>query len=208
MPTAIPEAPNFQAYLHRVEGRPVLRMLRSDWRALLGQEGQPVAIDVRQTPMARVASQGVVAIAEAHSSGVSRIEIYRTDSKDAPTPINMDSYLVLEDPVGRWDLLAIGNAASTEDNQNLRDYLRSYVFLVKEAPGVDHWLPALPDKVLSVVRRTPPEIYTRAHRVAAETPANRPKGMSAGSSLGSISSTGTSSIRTRTAPTATRSGRI
>jgi hypothetical protein len=109
--------------------------------------------------MARVASQAVVAIAEAHSSGVFRIEIYRTDSKDAPTPINMDSYLVLEDPVGRWDLLAIGNAASTEDNQNLRDYLRSYVFLVKEAPGVDHWLPALPDKVLSVVRRPPPEIH-------------------------------------------------
>jgi hypothetical protein len=68
-------------------------------------------------------------------------------------PINVDRYLVLEDTAGRWDLPAIGNAASTEDNQNLRDYLASYVFLVKEAPGPDHWLPALPEKVLSVVRR-------------------------------------------------------
>jgi len=61
--------------------------------------------------------------------------------------------IVLEDTASRWDLPAIGNAASTEDNQNLRDYLASYVFLVKEAPGPDHWLPALPEKVLSVVRR-------------------------------------------------------
>jgi hypothetical protein len=149
---SVPDAPNFQAYLHRVEGRPVVRMLRTDWQALLGQQGQPVLIDVRQTPLAKVAPQVVATIAETHSPGASRIEIYRFDPKDV-APINVDRYLVLEDTASRWDLPAIGNAASTEDNQNLRDYLASYVFLVKEAPGPDHWLPALPEKVLSVVRR-------------------------------------------------------
>jgi hypothetical protein len=82
---SLPDAPNFQAYLHRVESRPVLRMLRADWQVLLGQEGRPVAIDVTLTPMARVAPQAVAAIAEPHSPGTSRIEIYRLDPKDTLT---------------------------------------------------------------------------------------------------------------------------
>jgi hypothetical protein len=60
---------------------------------------------------------------------------------------------VLEDTPGRWDLQAIANAASTEKNQNLHDYLKLYVFLVKEDHGADHWLPVLPERVLSVVRK-------------------------------------------------------
>jgi hypothetical protein len=129
-------------------------MLRADWQALLGQGSRPVLIDVRQTPLAGVASQAVAATTEPHAPGVSRIEIYRFDPKDVATPINVDRYLVLEDTAGRWNLPAIANAASTEENQNLRDYLARYVFLVKEHHGADHWLPALPAKVLSVIRRT------------------------------------------------------
>jgi hypothetical protein len=44
-------------------------------------------------------------------------------------------------------------SASTEDNLNLRDYLKHYVFLVKEDPGPDHWLSAVPPTVLTITRR-------------------------------------------------------
>jgi hypothetical protein len=151
-----PEAPRFQAFLHRVEGgRPVLRMTRVAWEAIRGRDGLPVEIDVKQTPLGQVGAQVAAAIARPHASGISRIEVYRFDPKDAPTPYNLDRYLVLENIAGRWDLEAIGNSASTEDNQNLRDYLRRYVFLVKEDAGPDHWLPELPATVLSIIRRAP-----------------------------------------------------
>jgi hypothetical protein len=148
-----PEAPNFQAYLDRVEGRSVIRMARRDWESAMGRTGEPVALDVTQTPLGRVAPKVVAAVAEPHAPGISRIEIYRYDAKDAPTPINVDRFLVLEDPTVRWDVGTIVVSASTEDNFNLRDYLRHYVFLVKEDRGPDHWLPALPGKILSVIRR-------------------------------------------------------
>src|SRR5258708_555851 len=93
-----PEAPNFQAYLDRVEGRSVIRMARRDWESVMGRTGEPVALDVTQTPLGGVAPKVVAAVAEPHAPGISRIEIYRYDAKDAPTPINVDRFLVLEDP--------------------------------------------------------------------------------------------------------------
>jgi hypothetical protein len=119
----------------------------------MGRTGEPVALDVTQTPLGGVAPKVVAAVAEPHAPGISRIEIYRYDAKDAPTPINVDRFLVLEDPTGRWDVGTIVVSASTEDNFNLRDYLRHYVFLVKEDRGPDHWLQVIPDRVLSVIRR-------------------------------------------------------
>jgi hypothetical protein len=107
-------------------------MARRDWESVMGRTGEPVALDVTQTPLGGVAPKVVAAVAEPHAPGISRIEIYRYDAKDAPTPINVDRFLVLEDPTGRWDVGTIVVSASTEDNFNLRDYLRHYVFLVKE----------------------------------------------------------------------------
>ncbi len=148
-----PEAPNFQAFLSRVEGRSVLRWARTDWQAIMGRAGSPVAIDLNQTPLGRVACQAVAAIARPHVPGTSRIEIYRYDAKDQLTPINKDTYLVIEDASGWWDLATIVVSASTEDNTNLRDYLKHYVFLVKEDRGPDHWLSGLPPWVVSIIRR-------------------------------------------------------
>jgi hypothetical protein len=119
----------------------------------MGQAGRPVEINVKQTPLGRVAPQAVAAIVGPHVRGASRIEIYRYDVKDAATPINKDTYLVIEDTAGWWNLPAIVASASTEDNANLRAYLKNYVFLVKEAPGPDHWLSDLPASVLSIIRR-------------------------------------------------------
>jgi hypothetical protein len=99
-----------------------------------------------------VASKVAAAIAERYALG-SRIDIYRFDPKDGATPYNMDRYRVVENPRMLWNISAIANAASTEDNQNLGNFLQHYVFLVKEDSGSDHWLPALPDKVLSLIHR-------------------------------------------------------
>jgi len=150
---SLPEAPNFEAILNRVEGRSVLRWARRDWQAIMGEAGRPIAIDVKHTPLGRVAAQAVATIAGPHAPGASRIEIYRYDPKDAATPINKDTYLVIEDTIGWWDLATIVISASTEDNANLRDYLKLYVFLVKEDPGPDHWLSELPATVVSIIRR-------------------------------------------------------
>jgi len=119
----------------------------------MGGAGSPVEIDLNQTPLGGVASQAVAAVAGPYARGASRIEIYRFDPKDAPTPINKDTYLVIEDTAGHWDLATLVVSASTEDNLNLRDYLKHYVFLVKEDPGPDHWLSAVPPTVLTITRR-------------------------------------------------------
>ena len=54
-----------------------------------------------------------------------------------------------EDP----DLFALVNAASTSDNANLRGFLADYVFLVKEGPGSDHWLPEVPIEIRAVIAK-------------------------------------------------------
>ena len=45
------------------------------------------------------------------------------------------------------------NTASTEINATMVGFLADHVFMVKEAPGPDHWLAELPPEVFAVVRR-------------------------------------------------------
>lgn len=45
------------------------------------------------------------------------------------------------------------NTASTSDNANMRGFLAEHVFLVKEKPGPDHWLPDLPVEIVTVVTK-------------------------------------------------------
>ncbi len=149
---SVPEAPRFECFLQQVEGKSVFTMSRAHWENLLRHEGDPVLIDVRQTPLGNVARQALVAMAE--KEPIARIVIYRYDEKDAPTPYNVDRYSVFEDVEARWDLPYIVNAASTCDNENLRRYLQQNVFIVKEGPGDDHWLGSLPEPVLSMIRKT------------------------------------------------------
>jgi len=44
------------------------------------------------------------------------------------------------------------NAASTEDNSNMRGFLADYVFFKKDEVTEGHWLRALPAHVRAVLR--------------------------------------------------------
>jgi len=149
-----PKAPRFHFYFQRIEGRSVFVMRRTEWEELEGHKGQPVLIDIKQTPMSGVAREALVvaAVAERVSPAMARITICRYDQKDQPSPYNIDTYLVWKSLPGHLDYLDMVNAASTEDNENLRRYLRENVFIVRENPANDHWLPELPAKVLSLIR--------------------------------------------------------
>jgi hypothetical protein len=131
-------------------------MARSDWNALALRFGEAVTLDVRRTPLAPVASQASVVnvLGKLHSSATAEITIMRYDEKDIPTPINVDKYTVWTDMTSHSSLSKLINGASTQYNQNMRDYLRGNVFIIKQDPGPDHWLPEPPSPVLAIVRRS------------------------------------------------------
>ena len=151
--TTSPDAPRFRLLLEKVENRSVLTMPRAELERLAGHAGQPVEIDVADPPLGSVAHRALVAVAQ--RAPIARIEIYRYDERDMSrgTPVNVDRYTVVEDAGARWDVPVVINAASTSDNENLRQSLPQTVFIIKEEPGADHWLPSLPETVVSIVRR-------------------------------------------------------
>jgi len=144
----------FQALVERVEGRPVLWMPRSVWSGFQGEYGRPVEIDISLTPLAKVSSKAsLVAAAAVPSSGLTaQIDIYRYDPKDHPTPINKDTYVVMQDILGQPNYLDLVQRASTTDDENLRQFLRDNVALVKSPRGTDHWLPAVPTIVPTIAQ--------------------------------------------------------
>ncbi len=153
--TASPySAPRFWAYFQGVEGRPMFLMLRSQWEALKALAGQRVPIEISRTPMARLATETdlAAAVAERKSDYEATITVYRHDPKD-PMPINVDRYLVWERVPDHRDFFAMVNTASTSDNANMRGFLADHVFLVKEKPGPDHWLPDLPVEIVAIVTK-------------------------------------------------------
>jgi hypothetical protein len=81
------------------------------------------------------------------------VEVYRYDPVDMPLPINLDRYLVWERLPPHRDLVAMVNAASTEDNANMRGFLDDHVFFVKNVVRDGHHLADLPDQVKALVRR-------------------------------------------------------
>jgi len=119
--------------------------------------GERVPIEISTTPMARLltAADIAAAVAERKSEYEATIAIYRRDPKDAAhaAPINVDRYLVWERMPDHRDLFAMVNAASTSDNANLRGFLADHVFLVKEVPGDDHWLPEVPIEIRAVIAK-------------------------------------------------------
>jgi hypothetical protein len=81
------------------------------------------------------------------------VEVYRKDSKDWPTPINVDRYRVWERLPRHLDYAEMVNIASTEDNRNMRGFLEDHVFLVKDLVTQGHWLHDLPPRIKAVVSR-------------------------------------------------------
>jgi hypothetical protein len=149
------QAPRFQAYFERLEGKSVLSMPAARWKELDLSVGQPVIVDLTVTPLAGVVHQGqvVAAIAERSSQVSGEIRIYRFDEKDYPTPINEDVYVVWEQVTSHQSFGSIVSEASTQLNDNLKRYVSENVFLVKQQPGPDHWLPGLPDTVRVLIEK-------------------------------------------------------
>lgn len=147
-------APRFFAYLKRVEGRSVLTMERRVWDRFKVQEGEPVQIDLQMTPLRGVESDAsvVAATARQFSSISSEIEIVRYDQADAPTPYNVDRYTVYKDMPSHERFDEIVTGGSTSDNANLREYLAEHVFVVKQDPGPDHWMPDPPSSATTIFR--------------------------------------------------------
>ena len=44
-------------------------------------------------------------------------------------------------------------AASTSDDEGVRQFVLQNVFLVKQDPGPDHWLTTLPSTVTAIINR-------------------------------------------------------
>ena len=143
-----PEAPRFHAYFQHLEGRRVLLMSRQVWEQMKAHHaGGFVEIDILLTPIASITnkSQFIASVGKRRSDYEAVIEVYRLDPKDDPNPINVDRYLVWEHLPPHRDYLQLVNTASTEDNANMRDFVKHYVYIVQEPPGPDHRLSELPD---------------------------------------------------------------
>ena len=148
------DAPRFRAYWERFEDRSLLTMSRSDWSALQPCLGTPVVIDVSATPMARVTSNASVvkSFVEQHSAVTAEITIVRLDPSD-PKPFNVDKYDVWVDVTAHPKLGQMVSGASTSFNQNFRTFAAENVFILKQEPGLDHWLDQLPGPNTSIVTR-------------------------------------------------------
>jgi len=131
-------------------------MSRRDWeQASQLREGEMGPIDLRPTPIAGVARESRIqaAIVVRKSPVEVVVEVYRYDPVDMPLPINLDRYLVWERLQPHRDFVGMVNAASTEDNANMRGFLDDHVFFVKNVVREGHHLADLPDQVKALVRR-------------------------------------------------------
>lgn len=151
---AQPKAPRLQAFLEREYGPSVFAFPRTDWEALGVGSTRLVQIDVRNTPINRLAQDASKVAAVAHQLGSyqARVSVYRYDETDQPTPWNTDHYSVWLDLDRHRDIREFVNRASTSYDANLVRYLHETVFWVKEQPGDDHWLGDLPSSVVAVVQ--------------------------------------------------------
>jgi hypothetical protein len=150
------DAPRFRFWWGRVEGTPILTMTKRDWQRVVGTLGKPVAIDVAETPLSRVAHVSSVVASVAHRFGLAtaRVSIFRYDEADCPTPYNQDEYDVWVDLAQHPRLNEMVNEASTSLDDNFRMFSLENVFLVKRPPGPEHWLPTIPSSITVLVKGT------------------------------------------------------
>jgi hypothetical protein len=150
------QAPRFQAWFSYREGREVMVMARRDWdQAIQLREGEVGQIDLSTTPIANVARDSRIeaAVVVRTSSVEVVVEVYQYDPVDMPLPINLDRYRVWERLPPDRNSPAMINAASTEDNANMRGFLDDQVFFIKDGVWDSHHLADLPVHVMAVTRR-------------------------------------------------------
>jgi hypothetical protein len=141
--------PRFTCYLERKEGHTILWMPKSNWDKAVVNSTNLVSLDIEDTPMARVADKVEILAVTAYkkSSNEAQVDIYRNDSADDPTPVNKDTYRVIENMLERPDYIDLVSSASTSDSDALRTFISEHVLLIKEETPSDHWLSKLPKNV-------------------------------------------------------------
>lgn len=149
------DAPRLTFWWERVEDTSILRMPRDNWNAIVGHLGEPLEIDVSATPISQVAQCSSVVASIAHRFGpaTAQVAVFRYDSNDEPTPINQDKYDVWTNLAAHPRLPDMINAASTEDNANLRNFMDEHVFFVKLQHGPDHWLRDVPSSITALLKK-------------------------------------------------------
>lgn len=134
------EAPRFKAYFKHADDRPVVHMSRVNWDSFDFSSTGTVILDIEKTPLSSVAQEATVVVAYANHFTEASVEVgvVRLDYDDDPEIYNIDKYTAWIDMPSHPEFESIVDAASTEDNQNLRDYLAGTVFFVKREPDKDH----------------------------------------------------------------------
>ena len=144
-------APHLCAYLENKVDFKYLQISGSKWNKIKPDQETEMLIDISGTPMAGVTKQAgyIAATAKIISPSEVQIQIFRSDPKD-PKPYNMDTYLLLDDLSSRPDFLDIVDAASTDNDENMHEFLNEYKFIVPQKPGDFHWLDE--DELPQIVR--------------------------------------------------------
>lgn len=117
-------------------------MIKEDWYNIKNTGDEPIEVEIADTPLLAIKSNGNFLNALYVNENYPIIEIYRYDENDIKK-INKDKYRVCEDItdlIGENQLTSIVVAASTQINQNLESNLEGYVILLKLNHGKDHHL--------------------------------------------------------------------
>jgi hypothetical protein len=137
------EIPRWRAHVGTAEGRRAFTMTRLDWERLRAHEGKLVEIDVERIPVGGVeATASTIACSAAeYPVHTERIEVWRYNPTDGPTPESVEDYLVLENLVRRVNVPMFAERSSARDSPPLRKHLRDHVFIVKQRPDTGRFEP-------------------------------------------------------------------
>jgi hypothetical protein len=150
-PKITPNAPRFHTLLQKMEGRPVFIIRRLEWEKLQIEEGKLVALNIADLalfPFSLLSTnEDYLGTIATKNNNKIKITLYRFDSKDEPTPINVDFYSVWESIPPNYNIDEMITMGDTDNDQNFQDYLTEHVFLVKENVVEGHWLTQLPKEI-------------------------------------------------------------
>ena len=156
-----PNAPRFHTLWQHIRGdKRIFAIRRADWDSLqiAGSSNEKlVKLEFEQfepLPIHRVkVGNDLIGYTALATNSKVTVKIYRRDPKDEPTPINVDTYTVWKGLPPYLDVPNMIIAGDTAANENFWHYANDHVFLVKEAPGDDHWLEELPSEVYALFSR-------------------------------------------------------
>jgi hypothetical protein len=137
------EIPRWQVRVGCAAGRRAFTITRIDWEKLRDHDGKLVEIDVERVSVDGVeaAASTIACLAAEYPVYTERIEVWRYNPKDGPTPDNVEDYLVLENLAQRVNVPKFAERASIEDSPKLRKHLREHVFIVKQRPDKGRFEP-------------------------------------------------------------------